>query len=151
MAVDYRAIRDALVSAALSTGHYERVAAHEPKNAPGNGLTCAVWSAGWRPARSGLASTSLRLLWTVQTRCSMQRAPLDEIDLDCLAANDAVAAALSSDVDLGVAGVRMVDLLGAEGEPMKTDTGHVDHDGHWYRVFELAVPVIINDVFSQGT
>lgn len=150
MAVDYRGIRDALASVAAATGHFERVIGHEPKNAPGKGLTCAIWYAGKRPTASGLRSTSVAMRWTVQARCSMTREPLDDIDIDLLAAVDAVCAALSGNFDLGVAGVRSLDLLGAAGDAMGDEAGYLNQDGHLFRVVDLTVPVIVNDVWTQG-
>lgn len=152
MSVDYRGIRDALISAVQTTGYFERVNAHEPKNAPGKGLTCAIWCEEVVPThRSGLSRTSAVLRWTVQARCSMTREPQDDIDIDLLAAVDAVGAVFSGNFDLGITGVRGIDLLGADTQQgMGARAGYVNQDGIMYRVYDLSVPVVVNDVWTQG-
>lgn len=150
MTVDYQAIQDALVSVAQRTGQFEAVAGHEPKSAPGKGLTCFVFYAGKRAiGRGGLNSTSVRLNWSMQVRCSMTREPQSAIDVDMLAAVDAIEAGLSDNYTLDVSGVRGVDVLGAEGDPLGDDAGYINHDNHLYRVMTVNVGVIVNDAWSQ--
>lgn len=157
MAVDYRAIRDALADAAHATGYFDQVVTHEPKSAPGKGLFCAIIAGGIAPTlSSGLSSTSAVLRMTAQVRCSMLREPQDDIDLDILEALDTLAAALSGDFDLDVPGVRGIDLLGSMGSPsagtgagLAAEFGYIDQDNHMYRVGELNIPIIINDVWGQ--
>jgi len=63
MALDIRTILDAVESHALASGFFQAVNGHEPKSAPQNGLTAAVWVEQIGPARggAGLSSTSARL------------------------------------------------------------------------------------------
>lgn len=158
MAVDYRAIRDALASVAQATGYFDQVVTHEPKSAPGKGLVCCIFAGGIAPSlSSGLSGTSAVLRFSAQVRCSMLREPQDDIDLDILEAVDTLAAALSGDFDLDVTGVRGIDLLGSMGSPsagtgagLAAEFGYIDQDGHMYRVAELNIPIIINDVWAQG-
>jgi len=80
----------AVASHAKATGHFERVLAHEPKSAPGNGLTCAIWWQDLRPvaAASGLQATSVRLELQVRAYQNMLAEPQDDIDTDLLEAID---------------------------------------------------------------
>ncbi len=150
MAIDYTAIRDALVSAAQLAGVFDAVEGHEPKNAPGRGLTCFVFYAGKRTVqRGGLKSTTVRLNWTVQARCSMTREPQDAIDIDLLGAVDAVYRELHTNFTLDISGVRAVDLLGAEGDPLLDVAGYIDQDGHKFRVIEIFVGIVVNDAWEQ--
>ena len=70
MSLDTTAIMNAVLSHAAASGYFDRVAGHEPKNAPGNGLSAAVWvdRIGPVPAGSGLAATSALVVLNVVTR-----------------------------------------------------------------------------------
>ena len=56
---DVRGIISALETHALSLGKFESVNLHEPKSAPGNGVTCAIWLSDYAasPLSSGMATT----------------------------------------------------------------------------------------------
>lgn len=150
MTVDYGAIRDALVSLAQSTGDFDAVQGHEPKNAPGIGLFASVRSASVTAIRAGgLNSTSVRLAWVIEVRCNMTREPQDSIDIDCLAAVDRICAEINGDFDLDIEGVRNIDVLGAYGDPLMVEAGYVEHDSTMYRIFDITVPVIVNDAWTQ--
>lgn len=151
MTIPYSDIRDALVSLGQSGGFYDSVNSHEPRSAPGSGLSLHVFTDSLIPIRAGgLNSTSVRLAWNMQTRCNMTREPMDDIDLDCAKAADWLLAELSGDFDLDITGVRHVDLLGAYGDPLGWTAGYIDQDSVLYRAYNLLVPVIIDNAFSQG-
>ena len=116
MALDTKPIIDAVVSHALTSGHFERVNAHEPTSAPGTGLSAAVWVDATEPARgtSGLRATTARLTLNVRLYTSMLAEPADAIDPRLMAAHDALMTAYSADFTLGDL-VRCVDLLGQSG------------------------------------
>ena len=62
MALDTQGILDRLASHAMTLGVFDRVNTHEPKNAPGRGITCAIWveridPVGWLPVPAGSRST----------------------------------------------------------------------------------------------
>lgn len=144
-------ILDALVSHAAALGHFERVNQHEPKakNPAGQGMTAAVWLQSLAPIRSsGLAATSGRLEFTLRVYTSMLAEPQDAIDPRVLAAVDALLAAYSGDFDLGGT-VRNVDLLGAHGTPLSARAGYLDQGGRLYRVMDVALPLIVNDLWNQ--
>lgn len=151
LTIVFRDARDRIASLAQSLGYFDQVMLHEPKNAPGKGLSLAVFGGEFTPVQtSGLNSTSVRFVLNAQLRCSMTREPQDDIDLDLIEAADALCAEISGDFDLG-AGVRSVDLLGQHGAGMGGAYGYIDQDGHKYRVLELQVPLLINDVFVQSS
>ena len=63
---------DQVTSHAASLGLFDTVTSHEPKNAPGNGLWCAIWVQGIGPVpSSGLASVSGRVELRVRIGSSM--------------------------------------------------------------------------------
>lgn len=150
MTLKATAILDALVSHAASLGLFERVNQHEPINAPGSGLTCAMWAdtIGPVPAGSGLRATSARIVWYVRIYTSWLSDPADTIDPLLMAAVDELMAAYSGDFTLGGL-VRNVDLLGQSGISLTAAAGYIEHDSKVFRVFTVTVPVIVNDAWEQ--
>jgi len=144
------AILDAVTSHAETLGQFERVNGHEPKNAPGNGLSCAVWVASISPARGqhGLAQTSARVVLNVRVFSPMLQEPQDGIDPAVMEAVDALMNAYSGDFTLG-GNVRNVDLLGMAGVPMEAQAGYLNQDNRLYRVMTITLPLIVSDVWEQ--
>lgn len=150
MALDTKGIVAAAASHAQTLARFEQVLRHEPKNAPGAGMTLAIWAQNLRPARqrSGLASTSVRLELAERIYLNFRAEPEDEIDERLLDATDALMGAYSGDFDLG-AGVD-VDLLGAHGDPMQAAAGYLEQDSKVYRIMGITLPLIVNDLWSQA-
>ncbi|MGW1463842.1 hypothetical protein ACWCPT_05740 [Streptomyces sp. NPDC002308] len=143
-------ITDRVVSHALASGLFEQVNQAEPKNAPGNGLNCAVWIDRIGFVRSsGLASGSARLTFNVRIYQNLLGRPEDEIDPAMLAAVDDLFAAYARDFTLGGL-VRHVDLLGAEGVPLEAQAGYLLVEGGEYRVMTIVLPLIVNDLWTEG-
>lgn len=148
------AVFDRLESWCLASGRYESVNGHEPKNAPGNGLSASVWvqSIGPFPRGSGQAMTTGLLVLNVRVYVSFTSQPFDAIDPDMLSSVTDIMGALSGDLDFdGISGVRCVDLLGMSGTRLSAAAGYVELDRHMYRVMTVTVPIIINDMFAQAT
>lgn len=149
MALDIVTILDKVQSYAAATGFFDRVGTHEPKSAPGNGLTCAIWVQDIAPIRSsGLNSTSGRLAFNVRLYNSMLAEPQDQIDPNLMKALDALFTSYSGDFDLG-GNVRHVDLLGAYGQALSAQAGYMNQDGKVFRVFVITLPLIIDDIWAQ--
>lgn len=149
MTLNAAGIVDAVISHAMASGYFERVNGHEPKNAPGLGLSCAVWADQIRPAASsGLETTSAVIVLNVRLFTSMLQEPQDAIDPAMLAAVDGLFDAYSGDFTLGGL-VREVDLLGQEGDRLSARAGYLNQDNKQYRVFTITLPVIVNDVWEQ--
>lgn len=150
MALDITTILDAAVSHALASGQFETVNGHEPKAAPGNGLTAAVWPQAISPARgaSGLATTTARLPLTVRLYTPIVQEPADAIEPAMVAAIDVLMAAYSGDYTLDGL-VREVDLLGAYGDPLSGQAGYLMQAGVEYRVWDINLPLICNDLWDQ--
>jgi hypothetical protein len=148
--VQVAAIFDAVLSHPMALGKFERVNGHEPKNAPGLGLTAAVWLDGIRPvpAGSGLAETTGVLVFNVRIYGSMTVEPQDGIDPNIAAAAIALFAAYSGDFDLGGA-VRDVDLLGAISAGLSARAGYINQSGTVFRVYTITLPLVVNDVWDQ--
>jgi hypothetical protein len=143
------AILAAVVSHAQASGKAERVLAHEPKSAPGNGITVAIWVQNLRPAStSGLDATTVRLELSARAYLSMLADPQDLIDVQLLGVVDAFMEALSGDFTLGGL-VRQVDLLGEHGDPLSMDAGYLEQDGKLFRHMTITLPLIV-DLWSQA-
>lgn len=152
MAIDSQDLVDRITSHALALGIFDRVTGHEPKNKPGRGLSCAVWIDRIEPARgrSGLASTSARVIFNVRIYTNMLQEPLDSIDPQVMIATDLLMQAYNGDFDLGDSD-RWIDLLGAtQGHPLYGQSGYINIDNMVYRVFTLTVPVIVENAWTQA-
>lgn len=151
MALNSTTIIDAVRSHAASLGQFRRLTAHEPKNAPGNGLTWAVWSDKIQPVlSSGLNITSVRMVLMIRIYQPMLAEPQDEIDPRILEAVDALMGAYCNDFTLGGL-IRHVDIFGAEaGQGLQATAGYLNQDHKLYRVVTIQLPLVINDVWEQN-
>lgn len=150
---DPTAIIDAVASHAAASGYFDRVNKHEPKNAPGHGLSASIWAQSLGPARgqSGLRSTTALLILNVRIMSNMLQEPQDDIDPQILEATSGLVGAYSGDFTLGGL-IRNVDLLGQVSQGLRADAGYLTiggSDGGMYRVMVISVPMIINDAWGQ--
>lgn len=148
MSLDVNNVMDRICNFALTLGVFETVNKHEAKNAPGNGYHAAVWIQGVSPIRGGLASTSVRAEFTFRIYGNMLQEPQDEIDPDISYAAERLMSAIHSDFDMGST-ARNVDLLGSEGTPLSARSGYISLSQKLYRVMDVTIPVLINDVWEQ--
>jgi hypothetical protein len=150
MAIDVDAIVDAVASHAAATGHYESVNWHQPRVMPQSGMKAAVWLERITPVRSsGLAQTSVLVVLTLRQYQAMQLSPFDMIDPNMVKAASALMAAYSGDFTLGGT-IRNVDLLGANGQSLEGQSGYLEVDGAVNRIFDITIPLVVNDTFEQS-
>lgn len=148
--MDIRGMLDAITSHASSLGLFERVNTHEPKNAPGNGLTCAVWMESIGPLKSsGLPATTGLVTFNVRVYASMLSEPQDAIDPNITEAVDLLLDTYSGDFDLGDNQVRNIDLLGAYGRGLSARAAYIPIDNKLYRCMTIELPVVVNDIWAQ--
>lgn len=150
MSLDLTSYRSAVTSHAQSLGLFEDVISHEPVSAPGSGLIYALWvkKISPIPARSGLASVSVRLELTGRVFMPADSEPQDDVDLAVTGAVDGLMSAYAGDFDLGGT-VAEVDLLGEYGAALGADFGYANLDSTTYRVATLTLPLILNDVWNE--
>lgn len=150
MGINAKPILTAVRDHALASGLFDAVNGHEPKSAPGRGLTAAVWVDEIRPAPggSGLARTSAVFDVNVRLYTSMLADPQDAIDPGLVDAVDTLMAAYSGGFTLGGL-VRSVDLLGAASEGLRARAGYLEQDGHLYRVMTIFLPMVVDDAWEQ--
>lgn len=148
----HKAIRDGLSRLCLSTGRYKSGGTHEPTRAPGAGLTYAIFVRREVPIPdSGLNSTSTCMTWVIQNRLPITYEPKDDIDLKLLGAASDVIRRLMGDFDLAVPEVRSLDARGRFGQPVGWESGYLHQDNIWYRIFDVFVPLVINDSWLEAT
>jgi hypothetical protein len=145
-----KAVYDALMSHAKSLGVFENSTDHEPLNAPGRGISFALIEGRLGPAPSGLAATSVTWEWMLRLYSPWVQRPVSGIDPKLTAATITVLASYATDLDLTKFGapaglVREVDVLGPVSEPK-----WMEQDSKEFRVREIGLAVILNDVFTQG-
>lgn len=148
MALSSSGLVNALASHAATLGVFDSVNMHEPKNAPGNHLTCAVWVQDYVPASSGLANTSMRLTFNIRLYSSMLQEPQDAIDPEILDAVDLLLADYIGNFTLNGL-LREVDIRGIDGNPLRVDAGYLVQDKKPYRVMTISLPVVINDLYPE--
>lgn len=151
MTVDIDTILAQVTSHAQTLGVFERVNGAEPENAPGNGLTGAVWVQEIGPDRtgSGLASTSMVLLLNVRLYLPVNNLAPETLDPQMVKALDLLFAAYIGDFTLG-GNVRNVDVRGAKGTPLSGRAGYQQIDEAVYRVFTITLPLVVNDVWAEA-
>lgn len=151
MGIGIADILNAAQSLAAATGKFDGpVGTHEPKNPPGNGLTCAIWFEEFMPATSGLDSTSIRLVFKVRLYAPLLEEPQDGIDINMIDALDAVMAAFTGDFTFGGL-ARNIDLTGSGigAVPLSATGGYANHGGMQLRIIDVTLPIIVNDVWEQ--
>lgn len=143
-------IMAALGDHAAASGYFDSVYGHEPKKAPGTGITAAAWVQRIRPVRtSGLNSTSALVVGNVRCYTSMLAEPQDAIDPNLLAAVDALMAAYNGDFTLGGL-IRKVDVFGEHGVELAAEAGYLQQDQRLLRVMTIVVPMVVNDAWTQS-
>lgn len=147
--LDTLAIFNALVTHVKSLGLFDKVNQHDPDNAPGHGLSAALWTASLAPtASSGMGISSGRVVISIRISSSLQQKPADMIDPNIVRATDRLMAAYIGDFTLGGL-VRQVDVHGAHGTGLNADFGYRPMDENRYRIAILTVPLIANDLWEQ--
>lgn len=150
--MDVSSILAACQTHAMTTGLFDGgVNGHAPRNAPAQGVSCSMWPERLGPAAgaSGLNKTTGLLLMTVMIYTGVQAQPYDAIESSILTAADGLFAAYSGAFTLDGL-VRNVDLLGQFGTPLEGSAGYVTFAEGGFRVWTITLPLVVNDIYSQG-
>lgn len=146
---------DLVQSKVLATGYFSSAATAEPKAAPADDLTCAIWTDRISPVRtSGLSSTSALVVFLVRVYSNMLQDPQDAIDPRVMQAAGQILNDFSQDFELidpqtSTPTVREVDLLGAYGPGLSAQAGYISISGVMYRVMTITLPIVVNDCWTQ--
>jgi len=151
MSLNTAATVTALESHLLASGLFRMVNTHEPKTAPKEDLTAAIWAERIipHPQGSGLTATTAVVVYMVRIYSNMLAEPQGAIDPRVMTAADTILEDLHGDFELGGA-VRNVDLFGQSGIALEGQFAYVEIDGTLFRVMDLTVPVIISDAWTQS-
>lgn len=144
-------IIDAVVSDALELGVFENVNGHEAASPPGGGVTADVWVGTIQalgPA-SGLGAVSVLLLLNMRIYKQWNNADRDLIDPALLAATGQMFATFAGGFTLGGL-IRNVDVFGAHGTPLAAPFGYVTIDSIQYRCATIAVPCVVDDLWTES-
>jgi hypothetical protein len=148
MALDCGALMNSIVDHCLTLGVFESVNLHEPEGNAGN-YFAALWVQSIDPLQtSGLTTTTVRVAFTLRIYSNIVAKPGDEIDPNLAGAVSDVMEGLSADFTL-TEQVREIDLLGQYGPGLSAKAGYLNLSGQLYRVMDITVPLVVNDVFDQ--
>lgn len=151
MTLSLKPIQQQVMSHAMGTGLFQNFAGHEPKNAPGVAGVYGMTSlAGITPVQgaSGLNSVSIKVTLTVRIFISGFYEPADDMEPLLCDVVDKLCELFAGDFQLGGL-IRNVDLLGEFGEPMSVTTGWLTQDSKVFRIADILLPLIINDVWTE--
>jgi hypothetical protein len=150
MALDIQSILDNVASHAMSTGHLDVVLGYISKQSPTNGITAAIYVERITPIKSsGLNNTSIRIDLEMQIYSSTYMEPYDGIDANLVRAVDAVYTNFIGDIELG-GEARHIDIFGAYGRALDVRSGYLNVTGKELRVFQIIIPIIVDDVWPQS-
>jgi hypothetical protein len=151
MAFDFQGLTDAVASYAAECGEFERVNTHEPKSRPGNGMTCSIWVEEIGPisAASGLNAVTGLVTMTMRPQTPFLAEPADQIDPLMMRAVAALMAQFAAGFTMtGI--VRNVDLLGSHSQGLRAKAGYITQDKTVYRIMDVSLPLVVNDLFPEG-
>jgi hypothetical protein len=145
------ALFDSVRSHCLDLGVFSGVSTHELKSKPGLGVSAEIWSMGIRPSAqvSGLAETAGIVTFHIRIRTPMLQKPEDDTDKRLLTAAVTLIGEYSGHFTLSGT-VMAVDLLGMHGESLSAQTGYLEQDGTLYRVATVVLPIVIDNLWTQG-
>lgn len=152
MSVDVTGIYAQVVSHAKRLGIFPSVLTHEPKSLPKETPCCAISLDRFEPIAeaSGLAATSMRLLFTVRLYRLFNEQPEDDIDRKLLDAAAKLLESYSGDIQLGGESSMGIDVLGAYGDSLRVEYGYTDIGGSIVRLATITLPVVLEDAFTQS-
>lgn len=143
-AAQAQALFTAIQSYAEQLGVFQAAETADPRNAPGNRLFCSITLGPIRPVTSsGLASVSGQVTLLVRVWSSELQKPYESVDPEVLAVVCALMGQFAGGFTLGGT-VRDVDLFSMTAQP-----AYVDFEGKPFRVVEISVGIVINDMFAE--
>jgi hypothetical protein len=145
-------ILKALATHAKKLGVFQSVMQYEPTTELplGEAVTLAVWGGPIRPViTSGLDAFSWRVEIVGRIFTNSMAKPMDRIDPRLFRATSVFLSSLAGNFDLG-GQIRHVDFLGSSGDGVNGTPGYVEISGKHYRIMDLRIPLILNDVMDMG-
>jgi hypothetical protein len=143
-------IFDEVINNVLQSGYFDIVNEHEPKRAPGYGLTASVWIKHISATKigSGINYTNALVIFNLEVNTNMFEEPQNLIDRKMTKAISNLMRQYHDDFDFnGV--IRNIDLLGESGSQLSCDMGYVTIDKKIFRAGVITIPCIVNNVWPQ--
>lgn len=138
----------ALSSALKATGVFEAVVSAEPKSSPPTkGMSVALFLASIGPGEITLSQASAVYTFTVRIFLNALGQSPEALELAIAAGVDTIMDKLAEDFTLGDS-IRAPDFGGIFGTQVGGETGYIEVNGNMFRVFDLTVPLIVNDAWS---
>ena len=146
MAFDVKATLQAIESYLSASGYFTYVGVGERKAPPsGDGLSVDLWmksAAVVRLYANGGTGESHVVL--VRVYRDLFGLPTEETEFVLAKAVQQILSDLLGEYDLGTT-VREIDAGGINGQPVRTDWGHVDIGGKLFRVADITIPLSVDD------
>lgn len=145
------ALLKAIKTDATKLGVFRRVIGHEPKSAPGSGVSFAYWLGPVTAARGlgGLNSTGGRVIINGRVYAPFLAKDEDITERDLTHALLELIASYSGGFTVGGT-VYAIDLLGMHGVSLETGSvGYIEMDSLHYRAADLTIPVLIDNLWTQ--
>ena len=131
-----RAIQSHLAAA----GYFRHVQIGEPKAAPSQRFTAAIFMEAIEPHDIPLATICALYKMVVRVYDNMTHEPQEDVELEMSIVVDKVMNDLSGDFTLGGT-VRGIDV-----SQLRTQWSYLDVDRTMYRIADISIPIIVNDV-----
>lgn len=143
---------DRVASHAASLGLFDYpIVTHEPKNAPGQGVWCAIFTDAIDPVArfSGLNAAAGRVTFRVRVGANALAEPQDSIDPNVMTAVTTLMTEYAGHFTLD-GSVAFIDILGAYGRSLAARGAFVTIQQRVYRVLEVILPVIIDAMWTES-
>ena len=149
MAFNIKATLQTLQSKLVANGYFKGGALiGEPKSPPGERFTGAVFMSH---VDTWLTLATLCAVHVVQLRVddNMLSEPAEDVELEMSVVIDKIMGDVAGEFDLG-ATISYVDFGGIHGTPLSARWGYVDVGGTLYRVADITIPLVVNDVADMA-
>ena len=145
------ALFDSVRTHCLNLALFGGVTTHEAKSKPIGDMSAEIWGMDVRPMAqvSGMAETAGAVTFHVRIRTPMLQKPEDDTDKRLISASLTLMGEYSGNFTLGGT-VMAVDLLGMGGESLGVQLGYLEQDGTLFRVSTVTLPIIIDNIATQG-
>jgi hypothetical protein len=148
--MNFEEIHNALASQVKTAGRFKSVQKHEPRSAPAENLSAAVWCDNVRPASksSGLASTAALLNFKIRIMLNITGKPEDKQESLIWDAYDLLMEDYAAHFTLdGLC--KAINLQGADGSSLQGQGGYLSIDTKLYRIVDFTLPLTVSDAWDQ--
>ena len=137
-------------SGARKLNVFQQVLTHEPKSAPQHDITMAFWVTDLVPSPkfSGLGATAGMVTFNHRIYVNFKYKPEDAIESKLLTGVSSLINGYTTDFSLGETVIN-VDLLGMDSQGLSAKTGYAEIDRINFRIADLTVPVLIDQLWIQ--